>query len=136
MLKLTETVDLVFRKEASRFSLDFWKSFSLAIVIHLLLLTVLRITTPPNLDRLKPLSPISVEIDLGSNESSEPENSEIVLSPIESLDPPQLLEMPMATPTLPSFTLHEVFNETPDFFEVEKIDYQILSTFKEEEEEE
>ena len=126
MLRITQTIELDFRQKESRFSRDFWKGLGLAAALHLSLFIAFRVVTPPNLDRFKPIAPVSVEIDLGAKEVVSLPPAQIIYSPIEALEPPQHLHIPEFTLQSDLFTLNKLQRNEPDFSEIEKIEYTLI----------
>lgn len=124
MLRIDAKKELFLRKPDSGFTIDLWIGLAIALGLHLVLFSLFRITSPPNIENFAPITPVAVEVDLGKPlVSSNPVR--ITISPMECLEPPSLLEIPK-----PQFIMEFPFLEQkllePDFSEIEKIEYNLL----------
>lgn len=121
MLRITETIELKLRKHDSRFSLELLKGLALALLIHLVLFAAFRIAPLPNLDIVKPLTPIAVETEL-------PLDSVEIL-PVNSRHPSlEILEPPhygltVAPVTDKIYRVKQMGIKEPNFSEIESMNY-------------
>ncbi|MCC5832656.1 MAG: hypothetical protein JJU12_06400 [Chlamydiales bacterium] len=130
MLRIGAKRELFYRKRERGFSFDALKGIALSLIVHLALFFGLRITSPPNFDALLPLSPVAVEVDLGTPRTLRPP-AQIVFSPIEQIEPPRLLDMPEITLSVELLPLyHYTRIPEPDFSEIEKIPYKYLENLE------
>jgi len=122
MLRLTKgTIELTRRRKF--FSPELKKGLAIALAFHLALLGTFRIAKITSSDSLLPLLPISVEIDLGKPLPlilPSPLSS----SPIEHVEPPQLLDLPHTVLHAPPSSFYELTFHEPDFSEIEYIPYE------------
>jgi hypothetical protein len=129
MLRITQNRELKFRKSESGLSRDSLKGFGLALAIHLLLLAFFRIVSLPNLDTIKPLMPIAVEIDLHTNEIHVlPDTKAIPVLKSFTSSPnfADLYDMPILQLKKEPFSLKKIAIDEPDFSTLEKIGYTPL----------
>lgn len=131
-LHLTQNIKLSVRKKSNLFSKTFWIGFSLAALLHGILFSVLRIVEPEDPNMLKILKPIAVEVDLGTPQAYAP-LAQMILSPIERFEPPQLLDLSTSMVELEREPFFHASPE-PDFSELEKFEYQSPFDFEEEDE--
>lgn len=125
MLRIGEKHKIFLWKRESIFSFDILKGLTLALGIHLVLFFGLRIASPPNCDSLSPISPVDVEIDLGTPQALSP-TVPISFFPLEQIDTPRLLEMPETILVVESPSYRKAGIHEPDFSEIEKISYEFL----------
>jgi len=134
MLRIGAKKEIFLWKRERGFSANLLKGLLLALGFHLMLYFGLRITSPPNPDAFSLIAPVAVEIDLGMPQVMVQLPPQITLSPIERIEPPQLLEMPAPQLVVEVPTFHKALTHEPDFSEIEKIKYEILEDLEKEEE--
>lgn len=126
MLRFTHSLELTFRHQEPRFSHEFWKGLGCAALFHALLFIIFRIATMPNLDTLRPIAPVHVEIDLGTRDSSaQITPSQPISYAMESIPPPTLeglMSHFFETIEAPPFA-KKMHCSRPDFSELERIEY-------------
>lgn len=121
MLRITEKIELKLRKHDSRLSVELLKGLVLALLIHLVLFAAFRIAPLPNLDVVKPLTPIAVETELPSDT--------VEILPVNSRHPSlEILEPPhYSLPTAPMndkiYRVKQIAIKEPDFSEIESVTY-------------
>lgn len=132
MLRFSRSLELVLRQKETRFSKEFWKGLGVAVGFHVTLFALFRIATTPNLDAVRPLLPVHVEIDLGQRETvAILAPAQIMHSPIETLDPPSLdkfMALSFIETHTPSYYTKKRTRSSPDFSELERIEYLPLES--------
>jgi len=120
MLRITPNRSLEFRAKKSRLSPELWKGLAIALAFHLLFFTCFRIVKSYSSAEAPLLSPVAVEIDLGTPEICADKEPWLTLSPLGDECPsfPSL-------PHDPSLSFKEFALLEPDFTPVEMIPYQI-----------
>jgi hypothetical protein len=134
MLRVTQALELHFRKRNSALSAEFLKGFALALAFHLLFYFTFPIAKMQHLERSTPLQPIAVEVDLsklplvasptihslpilqraaGSPSCSELYVDTVFCNPQECLASPPPLDEPTAI-TLPYCPLPGLLEEEDD----------------------
>lgn len=126
MLHINQTIELVFRKKEVLFSKDFWKGLILAGAIHLLLFLGIKIALPPNLEAIKPLNPVAVEIDLGSKTAAINPTTQMMISPFENLFPSLTDTLPEKKGYETTFLLQERVLQPPMLNEFEPLEYTVI----------
>jgi len=131
MLRIGAKKQLLLWKREKRFSPDLLKGLVLALGLHLMLLFGLRIASPPNPERFTPLALVAVEVDLGRPQTALLFPTQVTLSPIERIDPPQLLEIPQTQLVIEWPSFQRALTHEPDFSKIEKIEYELLKDLEE-----
>ncbi len=126
MLRIGAKQELLLTRKERPLSPDLLKGLFIALAFHLLLFTGIKITSPSNPEICAIITPVAVEIDLGAPRVYLPLTPQITLSPIERVEPPQLLELPDTQLIVEVPTLHRPLIHDPNFSRVEKIPYQLL----------
>lgn len=130
-LHLSPDATLSLKEKERKASFDLLKAFLAAGAVHLVLFFGIRICTLSTAEKWIPLPPVAVEIDLSSPVlRALPKTEPFIVDWGRSEGPPM---------DIPSF--HHVVSIdaypscSPDYSDIEWIEYQILADFEEEEEE-
>lgn len=116
-------VTVSFRKKPPGFSKEMVKGLTIAALFHSVLFFLFHISTAPYPADSLSISPIAVEVDLGSKIGSSKNSPQIFLMPLSPEETPTL-------PRLPPSAFHpykgEISFYEPDFTPIEKIPYSAL----------
>lgn len=127
-LHLSPDAAVSFKEKERRASLDLVKAFLAAAAVHFVLFFSIRICTLSTAEKCIPLSPVAVEIDLGSPILAPLQKKESFVVDWGRSEGPNI-EIPSFHPTV---SIGEYPPSDLDDSDIEWIDYQILDDFEEE----
>ncbi|NGX61430.1 MAG: hypothetical protein K940chlam9_00915 [Chlamydiae bacterium] len=129
MLRITADHALTMRKKERALSFDLVVGFGLALVFHLVLAVGLKIAHVHDPNEYPILTPVRVEVELAM---THPHAAPIeVMVPVDLFSEPKFPEIP--PPDIPVVTTTTFYEARPNFERIEKIEYQLLPDFEEEE---